>query len=140
MNIASAHQTNSALIQASPEATKQQIERIERQQVTQIDSTFKDSLSNVQFGVETVQRSVHDGRVDAVNLHQQSNIQLCRIESQLSGLENLTRNIAEDSLQPYKGAAAIEAIAQFRKGSGESGELEHREVYLIRMWATLFSD
>ena len=133
MNIASAHQISSALIQASAEATKQQIEHSERNQVAQIDSIVKDGLSSVQFVVETVQRSVHDGRVEAVNSHQQSNMQLSRIQSQLSGLENLTRTIAEDSLQPYKGTAAIEAIAQFRKRSDESGELEHREEYLVRM-------
>ena len=140
MNIASAHQTSSALIQAGAEATKQQIEHIERNQVAQIDSTVKDSLSSVQFVIETVQRSVHEGRVDAKNSSQQSNVQLSRIESQLSGLENLTRTIAEDSLQPYKGAAAIEAIAQLRKGSDESEKLEHREVYLIRMWVTVLTN
>ena len=133
MNIASAHQTSTALIQAGAEATKQQIEHIERNQVAQIDSIVKDGLSNVQFVMETVQRSVHEGRVDAVNSHQQSNMQLSRIESQLSGLENLTRTIAIDSLPLYRGAAAIEAFTRFRKGSDESGELEHHEEYLIRM-------
>ena len=133
MNIASAHQTSSALIQAGAEATKRQIEHIEGNQVAQIDSIVKDNLSNVQFVMETVQRSVHECRIHAVNSLQQSNVQLSRIESQLSGLESLTRTVAEDSLQPYKGTAAIEAIAQFRKGSDESGKLEHREEYLIRV-------
>ena len=132
-NIASAHQTSTALIQASAEATKQQVERITRNQITQIESIVKDGLSSVHFVIDTVQRSVHHGRVDAGKLHQQSNIQLSRIEAQLSGLENLTRNIAEDSSQPFKGTAAIEAIAQFGKGSGDSGELEQRDVYLLRM-------
>ena len=133
MNIASAHQSSSALIQADAEATKQQIEHMEGNQVAQINSIVKDSLSNVQFVMETVQRSVHEGRIDAVNSHQQSNTQLSKIESQLSGLENLARTIAEESLQPYAGSAAIEAITQLRKGSDESGKLEHREEYLIRM-------
>ena len=133
MNIASAHQSSSALIQASAEATKQQIDHMGANQVAQIDSIVKNGLSNVQYVMETVQRSVHDGRFEAVNSHLQSNVQLSRIESQLSGLENLTRTIAEDSLQPYKGTAAIEAIAQFQKGSGESRGLEHREEYLIRV-------
>ena len=133
MNIASAHQSSPALIEARAEATQQQIEHSERSQVAQIDSIVKDGLSSVQFVMETVQRSVHEGRVEAVNSHQQSNMQLSSIQSQLSGLENLTRTIAEDSLQPYKGAPATEAIAQFRKGSDESGALEHREEYLIRM-------
>ena len=100
MNIASAHQSSSALIQAGAEATKQQIEHSERNQVAQIDSIVKDGLSNVQYFMETVQRSVHDGRVEAVNSTQQSNVQLSRIESQLFSLENLTRTIAEGSLQP----------------------------------------
>ena len=133
MNLASAHQTSSALIQAGTEATKQQIEHIERNHVAQIDSIVKDGLSSVQFVVEKIQRSVHEGRVDAVNSHQQSNMQLSNIESQLSSLENLTRTIAEGSSQPSTGAAAMEAITQFRKGSDESGELEHREVHLIQM-------
>ena len=133
MNIASAHQSSSALIQAGAEATKQHIEHLGANQVAQIDSTVKDGISNVQFVMETVQRSVHEGRIHAVNSHQQSNVQLSRIQSQLSGLENLTRTIAEDSLPPCKGAAPIEAINQFRKGSGESGRLEHREEYLIRV-------
>ena len=89
--------------------------------------------------MDTIQRSVHDGRVDARDLNQQSNIHLSRIESQLSGLENLTRNIAKDSLQSFKGGAAIEAIAQYRKEPDDSGELEHRDVYLIRLWVTLLS-
>ncbi len=139
MNIASAHQTSSALIQAGAEATKQQIEHMGGNQAAQINSIVKDSLSNVQFVMETVQRSVHEGRIDAVNSHQQSNTQLSRIESQLSGLENLTRTIIKDSSQPYAGSAAIEAITQFRKGSDESGGLEHREVYLIRMQVTLLT-
>ena len=133
MNIASAHQSSSALIQASAEATKQQIDHMGANQVAQIDSIVKDGLSNVQCVMKTVQRSVHDGRFEAVNSAQQSNVQLSRIESQLSGLERLTRTIAEDSLQPYKGTAAIEAIAQFQKGPGESRGLEHREEYLIRV-------
>ena len=133
MNIASAHQTSSALIEAGAEATKQQIEHIERNQVAHIDSTVKDGLSNVQFVMETVQRSVHEGRVDAVNSYQQSNVQLSRIESQLSGLGHLTRTIAKDISQPCQGLAAIEAINQFRKGSDKSGRLEHREEYLIRV-------
>ena len=133
MNIASAHQISSALIQASAEATKQQIEHVERSQVAQIDSIAKDSLSKVQCVMETVQRSVHEGRVEAVNSHQQSNVQLSKIESQLSSLENLTRTIAEDSLQPYQGAAAIQTIAQFRKGSDESVKFAQREEDLIRM-------
>ena len=133
MNIASAHQSSSALIQAGAEATKQQIEHLGANQVAQIDSTVKDGLSNVQFVMGTVQRSVHEGRVDAVDSYQQSKIQLSRIQSQLSGLEDLTRTIAKDSSEPYQGVAAIEAINQFRKGSDESGRLEHREEYLIRV-------
>ena len=133
MNIASAHQSSSALIQAGAEATKLQVEHIGANQVAQIDSIVKDGLSNVQFVMETVQRSVHEGRVEAVNSTQQSNVQLSRIQSQLSGLESLTRTIARDPSQPYQGAAAIEAVAQFRKGSDESGGLEHREEYLIRV-------
>ena len=133
MNIASAHQTSSALIEAGAEATKQQIEHIERNQVAHIDSTVKDGLSNVQVVMETVQRSIHEGRVDAVNSYQHSNVQLSRIQSQLSGLEDLARTIAENSLQPCKGAAAIEAINRFRKGSDESGIIERREEYLIRV-------
>ena len=133
MNIASAHQSSSALIQAGAEATKQQIEHLGANQVAQIDSTVKDGLSNVQFVMETVQRSVQEGRIHAVNSHEQSNVQLSKIESQLSSLENLTRTIVEDSSQPCTGAAAIEAITQFRTGSDESGRLEHREEYLIRV-------
>lgn len=140
MNIASAHQSSSALIQAGVEATKQQIEHTGGNQVAQINSIVKESSSNVQFFMETLQRSVQEGRVDAVNLHQQSNVQLSRIESQLSGLENLTRTIAENSSRPYTGAATIQALAQFRKGSDESGELEHREVHLIRMSVTLLTN
>ena len=133
MKIASAHQVGSALVPASTEATKQEIEHVEGNQVAQIDSIIKDSLSNVQLVMETVQRSVHEGRVDTINSHQQSNIQLSKIESKLSSLENLTRTIAEEYSQPHKGAAAIETIAQFRKGSDDSGELEQLDVYLIRM-------
>ena len=133
MDIASAHQTSPALIQAGAEATKQQIEHIERNRVAQMDSIVKDNLSKVQSVMETVQRSVHEGRIDLVNSHQQSNVQLSRIESQLFGLEHLTRTIAKDSLQPYQSAGTIEAIAQFRKGTDNSKGLEHREEYLIRV-------
>lgn len=138
-NIDSTHQTSTALIQASAEATKQQVERIERNQIAQIESIVENGLSSVHFAVDTIQRSVHDGRVDAVNLHRQSNIQLSRIESQISGLENLTRNVAKDSLQSFRRGTAIEAIAQFRKEPKDSGELDDRDVYLIRMWVTLLS-
>ena len=140
MNIASAHQSSSALIQAGVEATKQQIEHTGGNQVAQINSMVKESFSNVQFFMETLQRSVQEGRVDAINSQQQNNIQLSRIGSQLSGLENLTRTIAENLSRPYTGAATTQALAQFRKGSDESGEMEHCEVYLIRMYVTLLTD
>ena len=125
-NIASAHQTSTALIKASAEAIKEQVDSVERNQVAQIESIVNDGLSRVHFVVDTVHRSVHDGRVDVISLQQQSNIHLSRIESQLANLENLTRNMAEDPLQ-------IEAVAQFRKESADSEELEHRDIYLIRM-------
>lgn len=131
-NIASAHQTSTALIQASAEATLKQVEGIERNQIAQIESIVKDGLSRVHFVVDTIHRSVHDGRVDVVNLHQQNNIHLSRIESQLSNLENLTRSMPEDPLQSFKGGTAIEAVAQCRKESADSGELEHHDIYLIR--------
>ena len=130
MKIASAHQSGSALV---PAGNKQEIEHAEGDQVAQMDSIIKNSLSDVQSVMETVQRSVHEGWVDTINSHQQCNIQLSKIESQLSGLENLTRNIAKVYSQPYKGAVAIEAVAQFREGSDDSGILEQCDVYLIRM-------
>ena len=133
MKIASTHQNSSALVQAGAEATRQEIERVEGNQVAQIDSIIKNSLSNVHSIMETVQRAVHEGRVDTINSHQQSSIQLSKIESQLSGLENINRNFAQKYSQTFKGAGAIEAIGQFRKGSDDSGELEQRDVYLIRM-------
>ena len=130
MKIASAHQTGSALVQAG---TKQENEHVEGNQVAQIDSMIKDRLSNVQSVMETVQRSVHEGRVDTINSHQRSNIQLSKIVSQLSGLESLASNVAKEYSQPYKGAAAMEAIAQYRMEPDDSGELEQLDVYLIRM-------
>ena len=133
MKIASAHQNSSTLVQAGTEAIKQEIGRVEGNQVPQIDSIIKDSLSNVHSIMETVRRAVHEGRVGTIDPHQQSNIQLSKIESQLSGLENLTRTFAKEYSQPFKGAGAIKAIAPFRKGSDDSRELEQRDVYLIRM-------
>ena len=136
-DIVSAHQTSTALIRASAEAIKQQVEDIERNQITEIKSMFKDGLSSVQFVMNTVQRSVHNGRVDAEHLHQQSNIQLSRIESQISGLEKLIRNIAKNSSQSFKGGAVIEAIAPFREEPDDSEGLKHRDIYLVRMWVIL---
>lgn len=135
-DIVSTHQTSTALIQASAEAVKQQVKGIERNQIAQIKSMVKDGLSSVHFVMNTVQRSVHNGMFDVAHLHQQSNIQLSRIESQLSGLENLTRNIAKDSPQSFKGGAAIKAIDPFRKEPDDFEELKHRDVYLIRMLVT----
>ena len=140
MKIASAHQNSSALVQAGIEAIKQGIEHVEGDQVAQTDSIIKDSLSNVHSIMETVQGAVHEGRVDTIDSHQQSNIQLSKIESQLSGLENLTRTIAEEYSQPYRGAATIEAIAQFQEVSDESTKLTPREVYLLRTWVTMLSN
>ena len=133
IDIAFAHQSSSALIQASVVTTEHKIEHIGGNQVAQINSLVNNRLSNVQFFMEKLQRSVQEGMVDAVNSYQQSNVQLSRVESQLSGLENLTRTIARDSSQPYQGEGAIEAIAQFRKGSNNIGKLEHCEEYLIRV-------
>ena len=87
--------------------------------------------------MNTVQRSVHNGRVDAGHSHQQSNIQLSRIESQLSGLEELIKDITKNSSQSSKGRGAIEAIAPFREEPDDSEEIKHRDVYLVQMWVTL---
>ena len=113
--------------------TQEQLKNLERNLIAQMGSTNRNLVELIRSNLEVIQRTLQDGRLDVVNLHQQSNSQ--QSNSQLSRIESRIQELTEDIVgghsQTFKGRAVTKAMG--RVGIGSSDDFGQREMYLIRM-------
>lgn len=98
--IVSTHHINTGFIQDSTMTTQEQLKNLERNLIAQMGSTNRNLVELIRSNLEVIQRTLQDGRLDVVNLHQQSNSQLSRIESRI---QELTEDIVGGHSQTFKG-------------------------------------
>ena len=131
--IVSTHHINTGFIQDSAMTTQEQLKNLERNLIAQMGSTNRNLVELIRSNLEVIQRTLQDGRLDVVNLHQQSNSQ--QSNSQLSRIESRIQELTEDIVgghsQTFKGRAVTKAMG--RVGIGSSDDFGQREMYLIRM-------